>query len=71
MIQPILSPRQREIIRLLARGYTRREVAEVLEISFSTVRAHIEEAGRRVPGSAPLRRRLIDYVMATDPATRT
>jgi DNA-binding NarL/FixJ family response regulator len=37
----VLSPREREIIELLARGYAYKEIAEALSISLPTVNTHI------------------------------
>lgn len=36
-----LSPRQREVLQLVARGLTNREIGDVLEISSETVRTHV------------------------------
>lgn len=36
-----LSPRQREVIELAARGLTNREIAHALQISAATVHAHL------------------------------
>jgi LuxR family transcriptional regulator, quorum-sensing system regulator RaiR len=36
-----LSPREREVLRLMASGYTRAETAERLGISETTVRTHV------------------------------
>jgi two-component system response regulator NreC len=38
--EPSLSPREKEIFRLLAEGYSNREIAETLVISPSTVHSH-------------------------------
>jgi len=37
-----LSPREREIMRLRARGGTRKEIANLIGISPHTVRSHLE-----------------------------
>jgi len=37
---PALSPRQRQVADLLARGHTNSEIAGLLEISIKTVEAH-------------------------------
>jgi TolB-like protein len=42
--RPRLSPRQREVIELAARGLTNQEIARVLEISAATVHAHLSAA---------------------------
>lgn len=39
---PVLSTRQEQVLRLLARGSTNRDIAEALEISENTVKAHIK-----------------------------
>jgi DNA-binding NarL/FixJ family response regulator len=38
-----LTPRQEEILGLLARGFVTKEIANYLEISFDTVRFHLKE----------------------------
>ena len=35
-----LTPRQRDVVDLMRRGYNEREIAELLEISLDTVRCH-------------------------------
>ena len=38
----VLSGREQEVVRLLARGYTNKEIADALIVSPSTVKAHVE-----------------------------
>ncbi len=49
----VLSPREREVLALLARGFTYREIAELLQISVVTVNSYI----RRVYGKLHVRSR--------------
>jgi DNA-binding NarL/FixJ family response regulator len=35
-----LSPREREVLQLIAEGYTNRQIAEILSISIKTVQSH-------------------------------
>jgi DNA-binding NarL/FixJ family response regulator len=37
------SPRQMEILELIAQDYTTREIAENLEIAYETTRTHVEK----------------------------
>ena len=39
-----LTPREREVLTLLARGYTGEEAARELEVSAETVRAHVRNS---------------------------
>lgn len=38
---PVLSPREREIVRMISQGYTNKMVASVLDISLWTVSTHL------------------------------
>jgi DNA-binding NarL/FixJ family response regulator len=44
----ILTPRQRDILRLVSIGHTNREIAQVLEISVRTVEVHRFNLMRRL-----------------------
>lgn len=39
----VLTPREREVLGLLAKGYLYKEIADQLHVSFSTVRAHLHQ----------------------------
>jgi DNA-binding NarL/FixJ family response regulator len=43
-----LSPREREVLDHLSRGYLYKEIAATMEISYSTVRTHIERIYRKL-----------------------
>ncbi len=43
-----LSPREREVLRLIARGYTYKEVARNLTISSKTVESHVSSVLRKL-----------------------
>lgn len=38
--QVVITPRERQVIHLLAKGYSSRKIAEALEISFHTVESY-------------------------------
>jgi DNA-binding NarL/FixJ family response regulator len=40
--EPSLSPRENEVLKLVAKGYTYREIAEKLFISVKTVQNHVQ-----------------------------
>jgi DNA-binding NarL/FixJ family response regulator len=43
-----LTPREREVLRLIARGYTYREIARELYISIKTVESHVSSVLRKL-----------------------
>jgi len=38
----VLTPREREVVRLLAQGMNQREIARTLGVEYCTIRTHIE-----------------------------
>jgi len=58
-LDPALSPRENEILRLLAEDYSSKEIAEKLVISISTVHTHRNNIMRKLGLSS--RRELIQY----------
>ena len=48
-----LTPREREVLRLIARGYTYKEVARQLSISAKTVESHVSAVLRKLQLSSP------------------
>ena len=46
-----LTPREKEVLRLLARGYTYKEIAEELFISVKTVETHASNVLRKTQQS--------------------
>lgn len=57
-----LTPREREVLTLLARGYTGEEVARELAVSGETVRAHVRNSVTKLHA----RTRLHAVVMALE-----
>lgn len=62
----MLTPRQRQIAELYARGKSCKVIARRLGVTVRTVEWHIEEAARRIPGSGRLRERIIAWYLSTD-----
>ncbi len=60
---PVLSPREREIMRLLAEGYSNKEIAEKLVITLSTVYTHRSKLMEKLGLTSP--HDLIQYARRT------
>ena len=43
-----ITPREREVLRLLARGYTYKEIARRLEVSIKTIESHVSSVLRKL-----------------------
>jgi DNA-binding CsgD family transcriptional regulator len=67
----LLSPREREIARMVANGYTNKAIAKVLDISSWTVSTHLRRAfGKLDVGSrAAMVARLLETSTTIDPLT--
>jgi DNA-binding NarL/FixJ family response regulator len=44
----VLTPREREVLRLIARGYSYREAAEELYLSVKTIETHVSAVLRKL-----------------------
>lgn len=53
-----LTPREREVAALVAKGLDRQQIAAELGVSPRTVETHIAHAAMRIGGEAPPRHRL-------------
>lgn len=61
MKNELLSPRQKEVVALMAKGYTKPEIAEHLGLSLHTIKTHVENAARKIKGPRKPRARLLAY----------
>jgi DNA-binding NarL/FixJ family response regulator len=43
-----ITPREREVLRLLARGYTYKEIARRLQVSIKTIETHVSSVLRKL-----------------------
>ena len=64
----MLTPRQREVAELVARGLSNKKIAHNLGISVETVNAHVRNAAERIPIAGRQRYRLILWVLTLDDA---
>jgi two-component system nitrate/nitrite response regulator NarL len=55
--QAVLSPREREILRHIAKGASNKEIARALELAESTVKIHVQHILRKLDLSSRVRRR--------------
>jgi DNA-binding CsgD family transcriptional regulator len=66
-----LTPREREVLQLLARGYTNREIAAELVISVKTASVHVSHILRKLDVSSRVDAARIAHRLAPPPATTT
>lgn len=57
-----LTPREREVAKLVALHFTAPEIGDKLQISPHTVRGYIERIARNLPGRASPMRRISQWV---------
>lgn len=55
-----LTPRQRDVVRLLADGLSCPQVARRLGIALPTVRTHVRDIARGISGKQPPIRRIVE-----------
>lgn len=60
----MLTPRQREIADLVAKGMSNKAIARELDISVDTVKWHVQEAAQRVPFRCRARHALTLFVLS-------
>lgn len=58
-----LTPREAEVARLVARGWSNKAIAKHLEMSVETVKAHIRNAAARLPGRGTAKIKLLLFVI--------
>ncbi len=57
----ILSPRELEVLKLMAEGHTNRQIAEILHLSVRTVEGHRANLANKLGLSSPIQ--LVRYAM--------
>jgi DNA-binding CsgD family transcriptional regulator len=70
MMTPMLTPRQRQVAELVARGLTNKAIARRMNLSAETVKTHVRDAALRLPDTVcpdlPSRRRVMLFVLQID-----
>jgi two-component system, NarL family, uhpT operon response regulator UhpA len=61
-----LTPRERQVCELVARGLSVKRVARRLDLSPSTVAVHVRNAAAKLPGEGPPRHRIIVFVLRSE-----
>jgi DNA-binding NarL/FixJ family response regulator len=59
-----LTPREREVLRLMARGHSNQEIAELTGVSLETVRSHVKNILQKL--DQPNRTRAVLYALRSD-----
>ncbi len=60
----MLTPRQREVGRLVAEGLTSKQIARATGLSVRTVDDHITDAARRLPGHGRARHKVTVFFLS-------
>jgi DNA-binding NarL/FixJ family response regulator len=61
-----LTPRERQVAELIARGLTVKAAARALDVSPSTVEVHIRNAAAKLCGAGPPRHRITIHVITSE-----
>jgi two-component system, NarL family, uhpT operon response regulator UhpA len=61
-----LTPRERQVCELVARGLSVKRVARRLDLSPSTVKVHVRNAAAKLPGEGPPRHRIVVHVLRSE-----
>jgi DNA-binding NarL/FixJ family response regulator len=61
----VLTPRQRQVAEMVAKGLSNKAIARELGVSLDTVKAHIHAAAERVPFHCRARHALTLFVLST------
>jgi FixJ family two-component response regulator len=62
----MLTPKQEEIARLVARGWTHKRIARETGLAVQTVKEHVRCAAERIPGEGPPKYKLIVFVLRSE-----
>lgn len=62
----MLTPRQAEVVRMVADGKRPKAIAAEIGVSRRTVEAHIYQAAQRIGGDRPVRDRFLLFVLRLD-----
>lgn len=62
----MLTPRQMEVAELVAQGLSNKGIARRTGLAVRTVKEHVSEAARRIPGKGRARWKLTVFVLSTN-----
>jgi DNA-binding NarL/FixJ family response regulator len=58
-----LSPREREVVDLVAQGMMQKQIADRLGIAPGTVSVYVSRVGRKLPGADTPMRKILRFVL--------